>query len=1141
MTFEEVLTQARAMLQRQGRVSYRALKRQFDLDDSYLDDLKIELIAVHQVAVDQGGTMLVWTGGATNGETAQGGNGEKEVGSAQLSVPLTHPPGPQTPNPELQTSQSPAGERRQLTVMFIDLVGSTTLSQQLDPEEYHARVRAYQTACGQVIARYEGHIAQYLGDGVLVYFGYPAAHEDDADRAVRSSLEIVAAVSQLPYTPPLQIRIGIHTGLVVVAEIGTGARTEQLALGETPNLAARVQGQAAPNTVVMSVATEHLVRGVFECRALGSQALKGVSAPLTLYHVVQESAALGRFEAATQTGLTPLVGREHEIALLLERWQLAQDGEGQVVLLSGEPGIGKSRIVSALRERLQGQGAQALRFQCSPYYINSALYPIIDNFERALKFGRDETPEAKLDKLEALIVTHYGRPPEDVRFVAAMLSIPGEERYGALAMTPQKHKDETLRSLVDLTEAAARKQPSVLLFEDVHWADPTSLEVLDLLIDRVRTTPLLLVLTHRPEFQSRWSRHGHVTTLNLSKLTRAQSSAIVSKLTSGKVLPAELLGQILAKTDGVPLFVEELTKTVMESMESRGSIASIGSAIPATLQDALMARLDRLGAAKEIAQMGAAIGREFSYELLAAVAAKATPDLDRALEQLTDSGLAFRRGAPPKATYTFKHALIQDMAYASLLKSTRQHYHQQIAQVLAERFPETVETQPELLAHHYTEAGRSVQAIPYWQQAGQRAVGSSANLEATQHFAKALDLLKILPDTPERIRQELTLQVALGPALIAIKGYTAPEVEQTYTRALELCRQMGETPQLFPVLRGLQVFYLVRGKLQTARELSEQLLTLARCQQDPLLLVGAHLGLGQTLYSLGELTSAREYVEQGLALYDPQRHGALTWAGGHPGMQCLAYAAWALWLLGYPDQALKRIHEALTLSQNLSHPLNLAAALHFAAGLHRFRREGQAAQGRAEAVITLATEQGSPYWLACGTIWRGWALAEQGQGEEGVAQIRQGLATYRTIGTEHFWPSWLALLAEAWGKVGQPEEGLDTLAEAVAVVDKNGERDYEAELYRLKGQLTLQSQVPSPRSKVEEEAEACFRQAIDIARRQQAKSPELRAVMSLARLWRQQGKKEDAHQMLAEIYGWFTEGFGTKDLQDAKALLDKLS
>ncbi|MGE4090306.1 MAG: AAA family ATPase [Candidatus Binatia bacterium] len=620
----------------------------------------------------------------TESETGKRGNEATEQRRSEAFEPL---------------SQPSAGERRQLTVMFIDLVGSTTLSQQLDPEEYHARVRAYQVACGQIVAQYEGHIAQYLGDGVLVYFGYPQAHEEDAVRAVRSGLEIVTAVNQLPFVPPLQIRIGIHTGSVVVAEIGTGIRTEHLALGETPNLAARVQGQAAPNTVVISGATERLVRGLFDLRSLGAQELKGVTTPLTLYHVVQESAARSRFEATVQAGLTPLVGREHEIALLLERWQLAREDEGQVVVLSGEPGIGKSRIVSALLEQLPTDGVNTLRFQCSPYHVNSAFYPIIDNFERALKFGRDESAESKLDKLEALVVEHYGRPLEDGRFLAAMLSIPCETHYGAISMTPQKHKDETLRSLVDLTETIAGKHPSVVLFEDAHWADPTSLEVLDLLIDRVRTTPLLFVLTHRPEFPSRWSRHDHVTAMNLSKLTRAQSRAIVTKLTNGKALPAELLGQILAKTDGVPLFVEELTKAILESgalteaseyYEYSGNAHSI--TVPATLRDSLMARLDRLGAAKEIAQIGAAIGREFSYTRLAAVASMPKSALDDALEQLTDSGLTFRRGNPPEATYTFKHALVQDAAYDSLLKSRRHELHATIAQVLERDFPQTITT-----------------------------------------------------------------------------------------------------------------------------------------------------------------------------------------------------------------------------------------------------------------------------------------------------------------------------------------------------------------------------------------------------------------------------------------------------------------
>jgi predicted ATPase len=634
---------------------------------------------------------------------------------------------------------------------------------------------------------------------------------------------------------------------------------------------------------------------------------------------------------------------------------------------------------------------------------------------------------------------------------------------------------------------------------------------------------------------------------------------MIDKVTGGKPLPAEVQHQIVSKTDGVPLFVEELTKMVLESgllRETNGHYELTGPlpslAIPATLHDSLMARLDRLATVKEVAQVGATLGREFSYEVLQAVSPVDAPSLQQALAKLVEAQVLYRRGAPPQSRYTFKHALIQDAAYQSLLKSKRQQYHQQIAHVLEGRFVEIIETQPELLAHHYTEAGLIAQAIPYWQRAGRTALERSANSEVIGHLTKALELLKTLPDTPERIQQELDLQITLGPALIVTKGWSAPEVEKAYTRARELCQQVGETSQLSLVLWGLWVFYHVRGEHQTARALGEQLLHLAQRMQDSALLVEAHFALGYTLYCLGEFASSQEHVEQNIALYTPQQHRSLAflYGGTDPGMACLSQAAWTLWQLGYPDQALQRNRETLALAQELSHPHSLAFALGHAAVLHQFRCEAQAARERAEAVIALATEQGFPYFLAWGTILRGWALAEQGLGSEGIAQILQGLAAYWATGAELRGPHFFTLLAEAYGTVGQAEEGLIVLAEALALVDKTGERSWEAELYRLKGQLTLQKfkvsgskfpvAAPQPLT-FEPQAEACFLKAIEIARQQQAKSLELRAVTSLARLWQQQGKKDEARQMLAEIYGWFTEGFDTKDLQEAKALLEELT
>jgi predicted ATPase len=949
----------------------------------------------------------------------------------------------------------------------------------------------------------------------------------------------------------------------MIGAIGAGERTERLALGDTPNLAARVQGKAEPNTVLISQATSRLVHGFFTCEALGPQSLKNVAVPIELYRVHGEGEAHTRFEVAVQKGLIPLVGREEELSVLQRRWTQAKEGSGQVVLLSGEAGIGKSRLVQTLKEQVLAEGATRIEFRCSPYHQNSAFYPIIDHLQRFLQFAPHDTPPAKLAKLQQTLAFYRFPQADTLPLLATLLSLPQLEGMPPLTLSPQKQKQKTQEALVAWLMEEAEKAAVYCAWEDVHWADPSTLEVLTLFLEQIPTTRMFTLLTFRPDFMPPWRPRSHITQLTLSRLGRAQVEAMVKEVTGRKSLPSEVLHQIVTKTDGVPLFVEELTKMVLESgwlreEEGRYVGANGGTpipplAIPSTLHDSLMARLDRLAPVKEIAQVGAVLGREFSYDLLHAVSRVEESTLQHGLRQLVDAELMYQRGLPPHATYLFKHALIQDTAYQSLLKSTRQQYHRQIAQVLVDRFPETVEPQPELVAQHYTEAGLIEQAIPYWQRAGQRATERSANEEAIAHLSKGLELLNTLPDTPERTRQELTLQIALGAPLMATKGFGAPEVGRAYARARELCQLTGDTSHLFPILRGLWEFYQLRAEHQTARELAEQLLALAQREADPALLLLAHNVLADTLLMLGEFRVAREHAERGTALYDVHQHRSHAFLYGYDsGWHCLSYAAWALWYLGYPEQALKKIHAALSLARDLSHPFTFVAALHLASTLHQLRREAQAVQERAEAEMALCMEQGFAFFLAGGSKFRGWALVEQGQGKEGIAQLHQGLAAWRATGTEMQRPHFLALLAEAYGKVGQTEEGLSLLAEALALVDKNGERFYEAELYRLKGTLTLQKfQVSgsrfqaqeSPKSEVrgpESEAEECFLKAIEIARRQQAKSLELRAATSLARLWQQQGKQKEAHAMLAEIYNWFTEGFDTKDLQEAKVLLEEL-
>jgi predicted ATPase len=976
---------------------------------------------------------------------------------------------------------------------------------------------------------------------LLVYFGYPQAHEDDPQRAVRTGLGVVEAIKGLgaKLNKPgvdLAVRIGITTGIVVAGDIGSGERVEEKAVvGETPNLAARLQALAKPNAVIVGASTQRLVEGLFECDDLGAQNLKGISQAVNVYRVRAEGAAPSRFEAAAQRGLAPLVGRESEIGLLLNRWAHAKEDEGQTVLLSGEAGIGKSRIVRAFRDRLEAEPHNRVLCYGSPYHQNSAFYPAIDQLERSLRFEKEDSTADRLDKLEAVLRDLDLSVDNSAPLLASLLSLKGDERYVELTLDPEQLKRKTLDALVSVYEAMAAQRPVLMVIEDVHWIDPSTRELISLLIERLPSWPILLLMTCRPEFESPWVAHTHITALTLNRLSRRESASMTAQVTQGKGLPAEVLDQIIVKTDGVPLFLEELTKTVLESglLEDAGDHYTLSGplpalAIPTSLQDSLMARLDRLGSGKEIAQLGAVIGREFSYPLLAGVAQLPDDKLQDPLRELNRSELIFCRGTPPDATYTFKHALVQDAAYQSLLKAKRQQYHQRIAHVLEQQFPETANTEPEVLAHHYTEAQLAEPAIDYWQRAGQRANVRSANVEAIAHLTKGLGLLESIPDPIKRAEKELALQMALGLAFLAAKGFGAVEVERTYARARELCEQVGDTRQLFKASWGLGRFYNVSGQMRAARESAEEILALAQRLQEPEFLIEAHLAMGITLYWMGEFVAAQSHNEQVLALYDPDKHRALGFEYGEPpDVTCLARQAFPLWMLGYPDRALESSYAAIARAQELAHPFGLARALSIAAGLHQLRREPQLAQKQAEAAFSLATEKGFPLWVRYGLIFRGWALIEQGQEKEGIAQLQEGMRG-GLLGR----PRSFGGLADAFAKIGEPEKAFGALAEATAIAEKTGEGFWQAELHRLRGELLLKHDGK------EDDAESCFEQALEVARNQSAKSLELRAATSLARLWQDQGKPQEAQQLLVPIYDWFTEGFDTADLKQAKALLD---
>jgi class 3 adenylate cyclase/predicted ATPase len=1034
-------------------------------------------------------------------------------------------------------------ERRQLTVMFCDLVGSTALSSHLDPEDLREVIAAYHRAVADGVRSFDGFVAKYMGDGVLIYFGYPRAHEDDAERSVRAGLGIIDAVGRLNVkSVGLQARIGIATGLVVVGDlIGEGSAQEQSVVGETPNLAARLQALAEPDTVVIAAGTRRLVGDLFECRDLGAVKVKGIAAPVPAWQVLRPSAVASRFEALRGAALTRLVGRDEEIELLLRRWARAKAGDGQVVLVSGEPGLGKSRLTAALEERLHADPHIRLRYFCSPYHQDSALYPFVDQLGRASEFARDDPPASRLEKLEALLAG-AAPPGEDLAFLADLLSLPTSDRQPLPNLSPQRKKERTLEALIRQLEGLARRQPVVMVFEDAHWIDPTSHELLDIAVERVRSLRVLLIVTFRPEFQPPWTGQPQVAMLALNRLDRHDRTALVEQIAGGKVLPDEVIGQIADRTDGVPLFVEELTKSVLESgllREETDRYVLAGAlppfAIPTTLHASLLARLDRLTSVRLVAQIGSAIGREFSYSLLRAVSRLPENELQTALARLIASELVFQRGAPPEAVYTFKHSLVQDAAHGSLLRSSRQQLHAQIAEALEAHSPEIMDTQPELFAQHYVEARLVEKSVACWGKAGRRSAARSAMAEAAAQFQKGLDQLALLPDTPERQKQELEFYSALGAALGIVKGYAALETGKAYACARELWEQLGSPTEFLEVPYGQSVYHMGRGELDLAQRLDEDLLRLSRERNDSAGLVLGHLSSGRDLMLVGRFTPSRSHFEEVIALYDPNSPRSISHHEANcPRVSSQAYSAIVLFCLGFPDQALAKSSAAIAEALRLAHPPSLALSLSLGTLPLALVGDNLALDKRADRLVKVTTEQGFPVWRAVGTAHRGWVMVGNGDVAEGVALLRSGSEAYRATGTEMWMPYFFALLARACEIAGQNEDALTMLNKGLRIVERTGGRWLAAELERLKGQLLRRQGHP-------EATEELYRKALSIAREQEAKLWELRAAVSLARLWGEQGRRVEARDLLAPVYGWFNEGFDTADLKEAKTLLDELN
>jgi class 3 adenylate cyclase/predicted ATPase len=1039
-------------------------------------------------------------------------------------------------------------ERRHLTVMFCDLVGSTALSAKLDPEDLRTIIGTYHRCCADLVERNGGFIAKYMGDGVLAYFGYPQAHEHDAERSVQAGFALVEAVPKLASAAgsPLAIRVGIATGLVVVGDlIGSGEAKERGIVGETPNLAARLQGIAEPNTVVIADGTRNLLGNLFELKDLGALDLTGVPEPARAWAALRASSVRSRFDALHTGGLTALVGREEESELLLRRWSKAKTGQGQVVLLSGEVGIGKSRLTAALLEGVAAERHTRLRYFCSPHHKDSALYPIISQMERAA--GHDDKLPERLDRLDALLA-QTSTSPQDAALFAEMLSLSNDGRYPALDLTPVQRRQKTLEALTSQLAGLASRQPVLMILEDVHWADPTSLEAFDRSVDQIKKLRALLVVTFRPEFTPPWVGQSHVTNMTLNRLGERESAAIIARLSGNRKLPADVMAEIVARTDGIPLFVEEMTKAVLEAKDegvARRTVAAIPSpalAVPASLHASLMARLDRLGRAKEVAQIGAAIGREFSHALLALVVRETDAELQLALDRLIQAGLLFRHGTPPHASYLFKHALVQDAAYGMLLREPRRALHSRIAAALEDQFAETTENQPEILARHCSEAGLIEKAASLWGKAGQRSLARSALAEGAAQLARALAEIVALPPTPTTRREQIMLQVALITALFHTKGFAAPETKEAVEEArllIEQAEALGEPPDpllLFSVLYGFWATHYVAFNGDVLRELAVQFLGLAEKQKAVVPLMVGHRLMGATLVFTGNVAEGRAHYDQAIALYDPAEHRPLALRFGQDvGVTILSFRSQALWFLGYPEAAHTDAEHALQAAREIGHAGTLMYALSIAPLTLFLSGDYGQASTLAEKVIALADERGVLFWKALGTINRGCILAMTGSSADAVQTITSGISGWRSTGATVWMPLFLSYLAKAHAALDQFEDAWRCIDGALTAVETTKERWYEADIHRTAGELALLSPQPDATK-----AEVCFERALAVARKQRAKSWELRAAMSMARLWHKKGKREQARDLLAPVYGWFTEGFQTLDLKEAKALLGEL-
>jgi class 3 adenylate cyclase/predicted ATPase len=1038
-------------------------------------------------------------------------------------------------------------ERRQLTALFCDVVGSTELSSSLDPEDYFEVVRAYHERADEVVVHYGGHVAQYLGDGLLAYFGYPQAHEDAVERAVRAGLAIVDALGDLNRGPArnknvrLSLRVSIHTGNVVLGPTGGRRSREVLAMGETLNLAARLQAIAAADTVVMSGDSERLVRGLFVLEDLGPQRLKGLARPIQAFRVAGPTGVRGRLDLLGADNLTPFFGRDADLHRLLEEWEQARRMHGRVVVISGEPGIGKSRLGRALRERLAGASYAWLEAHCSPWTQNTPFYPMIELHRRLLGVHDQDPAGETLARFEAALRDAGLVPDDALPVIAALHGIPLPEDRQPPPLSREGQRRKTLETLCEWLLRSNHERPAVFLVEDVQWIDPSTAELVGRVIERIADRPLLLLLTHRPGYTPPWTADARPA-IRLERLAENEAMRIVEDVASAESLPPERMMEIVVRAEGVPLYLEELTKAVVESASvrapDRGAAATQRPAsfiIPATLRDSLMARLDRLGSAKELALLASVIGREFSYALIAAASPVDEEELRAQLAKLVESELVFQIGEPPDATYRFKHALIRDEAYQSLVRSIRRQYHTRIGETLETSFPQETATRPELVAHHFLEAGNDRTGVDYLTAAVRRAVMTSANVEAIHHADRALDVLSGQPRSPRRSELEMAICTLRGVALIAIRGYASDDVQRTFAQARELASAVADSPQLVPVLHGLWLFHMVRGDRKPTCELADQLLAIAEDSDDTTARLFGFTVAGIQAFFEGHFQEAVNYVQRAFALYEPQLHSplAVTYSLGTAGV-ARANAATCLWFLGYPDQARDLVREVLEAARRDRHPFTIAGVDVMGAMVFHLCRDPDSTRPLEEEALRIANEQGFPLWIGGALCGLGSTLAELGSFDEGMDRIREGLAVYRATGGQTntaFVLGSVAALCHAAGRLDDAESAVD---EALELVERNLETFYAPELCRLKGEVML------ARTGDERAAEALFERALSLARGEHAKSLELRAATSLARLAERRGENHSGFEVLAPIYEWFDEGLDTPDLQEARAALERL-